>query len=93
MKQEIICSLCGRTTPTIYAERHHDIPRSKGGKESSMVCNPCGDQIHLLFTNKELRDTYKSIEKLRENERVQKWIKFIRKHNDFHVCMKIKKRR
>lgn len=92
MTIDINCALCNRPTPKKYAEKHHVIPKSKGGKDYEMVCAPCGDQVHLLFTNKELKTSFNTIEKLKSDERVQKWIKFISKRNDYHVCMKTKKR-
>jgi 5-methylcytosine-specific restriction endonuclease McrA len=87
------CSLCGRVIPSKdYLEKHHLTPRSKGGKETAPVCIDCGNQVHQLFTNNELRDKYNSIEALREDHRIQKWISWIRKRS-FGVCHKEKKKR
>jgi len=58
MTPEIRCSLCGRITPKQYAEKHHLIPKSKEGKVTIDVCCNCGDQVHKLFTNKELEKEY-----------------------------------
>ncbi|VTT86641.1 hypothetical protein DM2_2679 [Halorubrum sp. DM2] len=30
-----------------------------------MLCRPCHDQVHALFTNAELRETYDTVEALR----------------------------
>lgn len=89
----INCRLCGRETPEEYQEKHHLVPKCKKGKEKEVVCCDCGDQLHNLFDNKELEREYNTIEKLLENERVQKWIKWIRKQSRFGICMKSKKRR
>lgn len=87
------CSLCDRVIPSDhYKEKHHLTPRSKGGKDKVPVCIDCGNQIHLLFTNNELRDKYNSIQALKSDERIQKWISWIRKR-PFGICMKQKKRR
>jgi len=103
----IICSICKRNTPTNLVEEHHLIPRSiasrnkyakmsqlENGKETISVCCDCGNQIHQLFTEKELADTYNTLEKLLSHEQMQKWIKWVsKKTNDFAICMKTKKRK
>lgn len=86
------CSLCEREIPSKgYLERHHLTPRSKGGKgtETAAVCTDCGKQIHLLlFTNK-----YNTIESLKADERVKKWIEWVKKRPLGVACHKIKKRK
>ena len=87
------CSLCDRDTPNEYIEKHHLIPKLKGGKETIFVCIDCGNQVHKLFTINELKDTYNTLEALKFNLDVQKWIKWIRKQKIFGVCHKTKKRK
>lgn len=92
--EKIYCKMCGREIPDKRClERHHLTPVAKGGKETDSVCIDCGDQIHMLFTNNELRDVYNSIEKLKEHPAIQKWIGWIRSKKEFGVCMKKKKRK
>lgn len=86
------CPLCGRVTPEQYREKHHLTPKSKKGKETKPVCIDCGDQVHALFTNNELRDQYNTIRALKEHPGVRKWIKWVR-NRPFGICMKTKKRR
>lgn len=87
------CVLCGRTmTSREEAEKHHLIPRVKKGKETIRVCVDCGNQIHRLFTNVELKYTYNSLEALKQDPRMQKWIKWVRKR-PFGICHKTKKKR
>jgi hypothetical protein len=87
------CSLCRRDTPDVHLEKHHLKPHSKDSKDTIQVCCDCGDQLHILFTNNELRDKYNTVEALRSNERVRGWIKWIRKKPAFGYCMKEKKKR
>ena len=88
------CLICQREIPdSTLSEKHHLTPRSKKGKKTITVCRPCGDQIHQLFSNNELRDTYNTVEALKSDERMQKWIRWIRKTDHFSVCMKTKKKR
>jgi len=69
-----ICEVCEGT------EKHHIIPKSKKGKEVVMVCGSCHDQIHSLFTNKELAKQYNSTESLKTSNRMQNWIEWRKKH-------------
>jgi len=73
-------------------ERHHMIPRSKGGGETIRLCIDCGNQVHELFTNSELRDTYNTIDALKCSIQIQRWVAWVRKQRNFGVTMKKKKR-
>jgi hypothetical protein len=88
------CALCGRI-PAVPGclERHHIVPAAKGGKDTIVVCTDCGDQIHEVFTNNELRDVANTVETLRADPRMARWIAWVRKRPAFGVCMKRKKRR
>ena len=99
--------MCKRETPIKLAENHHliprgiakrnkyvDLPQLEKGKEAVSVSCTCGDQLHQLFTDKELAENYNTLEKLLANEKVQNWIKWIqKKQDDFNICMKTKKER
>jgi hypothetical protein len=94
IKEKVNCSLCAREIPDVsYQEKHHTTPVAKGGKETELVCIDCGDQIHMLFTNNELRDSYCNIELLRIQPSVQKCIRWVRKQKNFGINMKRKKKR
>jgi len=92
-EEEVNCALCDRETPWRYQEKHHLIPKSKKGKITTIVCNDCGNQIHRLFTLKELKNEYNTIDKLKSDPRVKKWINWIRKQKKFNMCHKKKKKR
>ena len=89
----IECALCGRLTPARYAEKHHLVPRSKGGTETIDVCNACGDQVHRLFSNKELAERFHTVAALKSDPRMQKWIRWVRKQRSFTFSMKLKRGR
>ena len=94
----IECPICTRLTPAQYQEKHHFYPKQNRRKEKTnetiLVCCSCGDQLHKLFTNKELRKKYNNLKALLEDSRIQKWIEWIKKKpNDFSICMSTKKRR
>ena len=104
MRENIICPICRRAVPPAFQERHHLIPRSlakrnKYAKEEKPtetidVCITCGDQIHKLFTEKELADKYNTLDKLLATPEIQKWGKWIsHRPNNFSVCMTSKKKK
>jgi len=93
-EEKVSCKICGRMTPPEYVEKHHLVPKSRKGKETILVCRNCGSQVHMLFSNKEMERMYNNLDAILADERIQKWIKWIRNRpNDFRVCMKTKKRR
>jgi hypothetical protein len=97
------CAICGRPTPEEYQEKHHLVPKSRSHRKKHrkneaeiktiLVCTNCGDQLHSLFSIHELENIYNNLETIIADERVQKWIKWIRKKKGFSVCVKTKKKR
>lgn len=73
------CELCGRDEVTLT--EHHLIPKEMGGTflVTAMICISCHKQIHALYTNEELAARLPSIEALRADEKLSKYIKWIRK--------------
>ncbi len=84
------CPFCRRETPDNFVEKHHLTPKCKKGKEVIYLCSDCGDQIHLLFSNKDLERKYNTLESLLSNEKMQKWVKWV-SNKKFGICMKKKK--
>ena len=62
-------------------QKHHLLPREEGGNEEhiSYICSDCHRQIHALYTNKELAIRLDSIDKLKNDEKIHKYLKFIKK--------------
>ncbi|RXY98960.1 HNH endonuclease [Fictibacillus sp. S7] len=73
------CELCGRENAETTI--HHLTPKEMGGtfKPASSLCLPCHKQIHALYTNEELAARLNTIPLLREDEKIGKFIKWIRK--------------
>ena len=46
-----------------------------------VVCLPCSKQVHALHSNYELKRKFDTLDKLKQDERVQKWIRWRRKHS------------
>ncbi len=81
----LICELCGLEVEQLH--KHHLIPQQKSkGMDCHLkcatidCCKPCSKQVHALFTNNELKNSFNTLEKLRIEPRVQKWINWRRKH-------------
>ncbi len=93
------CLLCGRgSNDPKYYEDHHLFPgkrrRTKVDRKEDtiLVCTSCGDQIHLMFSNQELRDNLDSLEALQQA--MQGFIKWIQsKPLEQKINMKTKKRK
>jgi len=86
------CPICKRDTPPGCVEKHHGKPKCKGGKDKITVCIDCGDQIHKLFTNKELEKQYNNVPALLGCDKIKKWVSWVW-NKPFGVGMKCKKRR
>jgi hypothetical protein len=61
------CSLCERRVPREMITLHHLRPREKGGKAEhrTSLCRPCHKQLHAVFSNKALAQSYDSLDRLR----------------------------
>ncbi len=82
-----ICPICQRELGNENISKHHLTPKSKGGAhgETIMVHNICHQKIHSLFTEKELKREYNSVEKLLTHEDMQKFVKWVaKKHPAFY---------
>lgn len=87
------CSICQRESENeSFFEKHHLIPKSKKGKMVIVVCHSCGDQLHLMFTNNELKKNLNTLEKISSNEKMKNWINWIStKPIEKTICMRRKK--
>lgn len=73
------CELCHRQDITLT--KHHLLPREEGGKEEHIayICEDCHKHIHALYTNKELAVRLDTIAALQADDRIKKYLKFIKK--------------
>ena len=77
---ELVCELCKRSGVPKLTE-HHLIPREKGGrdKETVLLREDCHKQIHALYTNKELAMRLNTLEKLKCDYKIEKYLKYVKK--------------
>nr|WP_239094072.1 HNH endonuclease [Bacillus sp. B15-48] len=68
------------------------MPKEKGGTfgETANLCIPCHKQIHALYTNEEIAARLTTIQDLRTDEQLSRFIKWLRKQPPTKL-MKIKK--
>lgn len=80
------CPICDRDMwkgPSI--DKHHMVPKCKGGKATEYLHKICHRKIHSIWTEKELEREFNNADKIREHEEIQKFIKFIsKKEPDFY---------
>jgi hypothetical protein len=82
--EEVICPLCDRAIPKPQRDEHHLIPKSQGGRITTVLHRICHRQIHAVFTETELARQYHSIELLKQQEEMAGFIAWVRlKPDDF----------
>lgn len=86
-ENELKCPLCGREMiEGSSIDKHHLIPKLKGGKETVLLHKICHRKIHSLFKENELKNQYNTIEKLLSNEDIQNFVKWVKnKPPEFYV--------
>jgi hypothetical protein len=75
------CELCRRRVPQSLITLHHLTPKERGGRAEhrTPLCKPCHKQVHATYSNKELEQLYSDLDALRGAERMQPFLKWIRK--------------
>ena len=88
-----ICPLCDRPLTDSTRSEHHLIPKSQKGKETVTIHRLCHDAIHSRFRNKELAKRFNTIEAIKTDPAIQKFIAWIAgKDPEFYARTKINKR-
>ncbi|MFB5283697.1 MULTISPECIES: HNH endonuclease [Peribacillus] len=85
-----VCELCGRNG--VETTVHHLLPKEMGGTfgSTAKLCIPCHKQIHALYTNEEIAARLTTLREMREDEKLSRFIKWLRKQPPTKL-MKIKK--
>ena len=90
------CEMCQRLMPLTV---HHLYPREVQKKclkrglmteqdrlQKARICRQCHNSIHRLYDNEHLATTLNSIDKLLEEEDIQKWVAYARKQKSRAVA-------
>lgn len=74
------CELCNRENFKNLTE-HHLTPREEGGSKlpTINICSDCHRQIHALYTNKELAIRLNTLQDLKNDYKISKFLKYISK--------------
>ena len=77
-----ICQLCKREG-IIKITEHHLVPKQVGGAKLpvALLCQDCHKQIHALYTNKELAMRLNTLQALEKDERVARYLRYIKKQH------------
>ena len=80
-----LCWLCERPLG-LRVERHHPVPKSRGGRTTAPVHPICHRTLHARFTNKELERLGGDARRLRSDEEIARFLAWVAgKPPDFHV--------
>jgi len=94
----VTCPLCDRVIPPAQADRHHLVPKCKGGRRTEFLHRVCHRQVHALITETELARQYATVEALRQHPELQTFVAWVKtKSDDFfvrtHKSMRAQRRR
>jgi hypothetical protein len=60
-------------------------PKQFGGVLTEELCSGCHRQVHALFTNRTLAHELDTVEKLREDPQIQRYLSWAQKQSDRHI--------
>ena len=66
-RASVTCPLCDRLIPPAQADRHHLVPKSKGGRQTEFLRHICHRQVHALLTETQPARQYATVEALRQH--------------------------
>jgi hypothetical protein len=78
----VFCPLCGRAIPPEQRDAHHLVPKSKGGRQTTLMHRVCHRQIHAVLTETELARQYATVQALLEHPELQVFVSWIKTKPD-----------
>ena len=77
--EQIGCELCHRESASYTT--HHLIPRTEGGRfgPKAKLCPTCHRQLHALFSEATLARELGTIDRIRANPEMSRYVKWVRK--------------
>lgn len=77
------CALCERAVAALTT--HHLVPRARLKKGDAMptieICPACHRQLHVLFSLEQLAQQYNTLERLRDEPRMERFLKWVRRQD------------
>lgn len=93
-EREPVCPLCLHAYDRRELTKHHLVPKSRGGRETVLLCRPCHRQLHATFSEKELERHYPTVESLNAAEALQPYLSWVRRRKPTkRVAVRTSKRR
>jgi hypothetical protein len=89
MTDLVQCALCERTVR--HANKHHIVPKSEGGTVTVILCLVCHKTLHKFFENRTLAREKSTIDALRADPDITRYLNWVRKQPD--RAIKVKQRR
>ncbi len=72
---------------------HHLIPKSEGGTLKVPLCAACHKTLHSFFTNRTLAKGLYTIETLKQEPDIQRYLEWVRKQPDRVIRVRTSSRR
>jgi len=88
------CALCRRRIPaeriddTQAVQQHHLVPENRAESPTVELCRPCHEQVHALFTNAELRESFDDVASLRGADRLAGYLDWIRSTDKLDIVVR-----
>lgn len=73
-------------------DKHHFVPKSRGGREQMLIHRVCHNKIHSLWSNKELEREFSDPDTIKNHPMMQDFLTFIRKKDPEFYCKSAKKK-
>jgi hypothetical protein len=73
------CPICGRELGTVSVDRHHLVPKSKGGREQFLVHKICHRKLHATFTEKQLAREFSTWQAIKAHPAIAEFILWVQK--------------
>jgi len=92
------CVLCRRVIPDEriadpqVVQEHHLRPERRAESPTVMLCRPCHDQIHAVFTNEELREEFDTVDALQSADRLRGYLDWIRRTEKLDIDVRTSNR-
>ena len=80
------CPLCGRPLiagPSV--DRHHWVPRTRGGREAAPLHRICHRMLHRVFTEAELAGPYADPDAIRTHPEMARFLRWVRRQPPDYV--------
>lgn len=75
-KFEKLCPLCNRQIAKPF-DKHHLVPKSKGGKHTVFLHRICHSKIHSVLTRSQLAKHYYKIDQLKKHPEIARFVTWI----------------